>query len=123
MPRPVRRDGLRKREAPVQRRPEQQVQPGERQLSLGPHASAADHPQRGHVGRRRVPWRRTIGRGIAQDSCASGPGGIVQQRRLADARLAANDQRTAVPGTGVREEPIDGRSLRSPPMHCRPPVL
>jgi hypothetical protein len=60
------------------------MQPGERRLHLGFDARRA-----GYV------------------TTPSPLGQIVQERRLADARLAADDEHLALPGLGSREEPVE----------------
>ena len=67
---------LRQRGKVVQRGPEQKMQSRERQVTLTHHASAVDHSHP-HPARRR---NRT---------CT--PGGVVQQRCLADTRIPADD--------------------------------
>ena len=75
----------------VDDRPQQLVQPGERQLGLGLHAGAGEHP---HAVR------------LLQ--------GVLQQRGLADPGVAAQDERAAARLPGRLEEAVDGRALALP---------
>jgi hypothetical protein len=74
---------------------EQQVQAGERHLDLRLDAHTAQHR---HVRRRR--------------------GDPVQERRLADPGLAADDNGAAAAGAGVGQQPVQpGQFLRPPEDH------
>ena len=72
----------------VEHRPQQLVQPGERQLGLGLDAGAGEHPH--PVGARQR---------------------VLQQRRLADSRLAAQHEGAAARLPGRVEQAVDGRAL------------
>jgi hypothetical protein len=84
---------LRRRERPdaAERRPQQQVHPGERQLRLRLDAGAADHPD-----------------------AVRGRGDVVKQRGLADTGLAADHQRAAGAGASRGQQPGHGCLLRGP---------
>ena len=75
-----------------QDRAQQPMQPRERQIRLGLHASRGQYRHR----RRPLP-------------------GVVQQRRLADPGLASDDQRPAGARAGIVQQPVDGRALRISP--------
>ena len=68
------------------------MDPGERQLHLRLHAG---------------DLRDTEARGSTN--------GVLQQRRLADARFAADDQDGAPTAADVREQPVDHGPLAGPP--------
>ncbi|GAA2213799.1 hypothetical protein GCM10009850_092620 [Nonomuraea monospora] len=95
--------GLLRRECahPVENRAEQQMQGGEGQLGLRFHACDAKHMR------------------------LCGGGGVVQQGPLADARLAAHDQRAGTALEHVEQHLIDNGLLRRPAVqHGTPfPVL
>ena len=69
-------------------RPQQLVQPGERQVGLGLHPAGREHPHRPRV----LPR-------------------VAKQRRLADPRLTPHHQRAATTRAGVVQQPVDGRAL------------
>ena len=77
------------------------MQPGEWQLCLRLHTTDANHPHphpirsRGHI--------RT-------------PRGIIQQRRLADTRISANDQHTAAPSARTRQQMLNDGLLNGAPV-------
>ena len=75
----------------------QQVHARERQLRLRLHARAPEHP---HV---RGPRYR-----------------VIEERRLADPRLAPDDQRAGAPVPRPREQQVDLRRLHVPPVHHCP---
>ena len=76
----------------AEQRPQQLDQPGEDDLSLGLHAV---HPE----------YQHAVGAGNR----------VVDQRGLADPRLAEQQQRAARSGTRVVEQPVESRSLRLTP--------
>ena len=89
--RALERDPLRRRQplALVEHRPQQLVQAAERDLDLRLHPA---HPQhRGGPGARR---------------------GVLEQRGLADPRLAAQDQHPALAVTSTSHQPLDALALR-----------
>ena len=88
---------------PVQHWPAQQMQPGERKLHLGLHAHHPVHP------------------------ATAGPlGQVLQQRRLAHARLATDHQGTALPGPDSLNQAVQQSALsvsvhqRAPATMCAP---
>jgi len=85
--------GLRLRDAPgqVQHGPQQLVQGGERKLGLGLDPGG---PQHGHP--------------------LGPPGGMVEQRGLADTGLAPEHQGPAAGPAGVREQPFEGVAFGAP---------
>jgi hypothetical protein len=87
---------------PVEQRPQQQVQSGERQFCLSLDAGAAQY----HDAR---------GRGLMR--------GLVKQCALADPGLAADDQGSAAPAAYPRQQRGDGRGLCPPSEHHRAPRL
>ncbi len=91
---------LRPRQAgqPVESGGEQQAQPGERELRLVLDAGRPDHPEVRPGGRRRV----------------------LQQRGLADARLAPQHQRPAAAGPRPVQQAFDGGLFVFPPVQHDP---
>jgi hypothetical protein len=81
---------------PVEQWGAELMQTGERQLHLGLHA--------GHAG------DTTSGRAVTQ---------VVQERGLAHARLAAQDQDPALPGAHVFQEPVEHLALSVPAAQPR----
>ena len=84
---------------PTEERHTQLVQPGEREFHLGLDADR--------------PGGTASGRASQQ---------IAQQRRLADARLAAQDQRAAVAGPRAGQQLIQHLALITPTAQCRRPT-
>ena len=86
----------------VDDRPQQTMQPGERQvrLPLDP-GHAEDHHLRGTAGR----------------------SGVVEQRGLTHPGLGPDHERTALTPSGVPEQAVDHRTLASPPDEPRDPPL
>ena len=83
---------------PAQHWPAQQMQPGERKLHFVLHAHHPKHP------------------------ATAGPlGQVLQQRRLAHARLAMEYQGTALPGPDSLNQAIQPSALSSP-VYQRPPA-
>ena len=80
--------GRRQRLQPVEQRRAQMMQAGERELHLGLHA---------HRPRDATPGRLA--------------GDVLQQRRLADTRLAAQHQRRALADPDARQQPVQHRAL------------
>jgi hypothetical protein len=87
----------------TQQRAAQLVQTGERELRLGFHTHRGLHPEPRQTG---------------------GTAGLVEQGRLADARLPAHHQRPAAPGSRLRQQQPDRLTLRAPAheaVHRRSP--
>jgi hypothetical protein len=76
---------------PIQHRPEQLVQPGESQLHLRLHTGGTLH----------TAARRSIDQ-------------VVQQRRLAHARIAAHHQHPTLAGASSFDEPVEHVALAAP---------
>jgi hypothetical protein len=88
------RGALRRREPleTAQHRPAQLVQPGEREFPLRLDTDDARHP---------------AARGLLDQ--------VVQQRRLAHARFAADHQGPALTGAGSLDEPVEHLAFAAPP--------
>jgi len=78
---------------PVQQRTAELVEAGEGQFHLGLHAHG--------------PQDREAGRRVDQ---------VLQQRRLADAGLATDDEDAAAAGTSVADQLVEGRTFGFPPQ-------
>ncbi len=96
------RPGLRRRQSlePIQHRRAQLMQPGERQLHLRLHPRRARHPAT---------------RGV--------PGHVLQQRRLAHARLTVHHQRPALSRTDRLDQLVEHTALSAAAqqLHSEPP--
>ena len=88
--------GLRERAEPTEHRRAELMQSRERQLHLG-----LDPGDPGDAEARRLP------------------SAMVQQRRLADARLAADDQHCALPAADVLQQPVERLALAGSPQQHR----
>jgi hypothetical protein len=93
--------GLRQFAQMRQNRPQQPMQPGERQIRLGFHAAGAQDPH---------PRRRLLYR-------------VLQQRRLADPGLAAHHQSLADTAAGILKHAVDYRALTLTAQQLRSPLL
>ncbi len=82
---------LRERVRAIEQRPAELLQTRERQLALRLDAGDVDDPERSRLAR-----------------------GVPHQRRLAHARLAADDQHAAPPLTRARNEPVERFALAGP---------
>ena len=88
--------GLGKRAEPVEHRRAELMQPRERQLHLGLDAGDPRDAKAGRL-----------------------PGAVVQERRLADARLAADDQHRALAAADVLQQPVERLTLAGAPQQER----
>jgi hypothetical protein len=106
---------------PVEEAPTRAAHAGQRQLSLRLDASTAQHPDTRPARRRSAARHRATRPAIARGCRAGGRRGVVQQRGLADARIAAHHQHTATPRTSARQQPVHDRPLHRPAMqHVKP---